>query len=276
MFLKCENLFPIGSFKLRGAGNALLMADPAELQQGVVTASAGNMAQGVAWWTRRLGLRCTAIVPDYAPAAKLGPFERMGGRVVRVPFDEWWQTLTDRGHPDVTGFFLHPVADSNVVAGNGTLGLELLDTLPDVDTVLVPFGGGGLASGIAVALDGKARVVGCEVETAAPLRASLEAKKPVSVEHQPSWVDGIGGGGLLPEMWPLVEARVPEALVSSLEEIGGAIRYLFARNQLVAEGAGAASLAPVLQRRVRGGQMVCIVSGGNIDPELFARILKGG
>lgn len=274
--LKCENLSPIGSFKIRGAGNAMLAAPRESLREGVVTASAGNMAQGVAWWARRLGVPCTAVVPERAPAAKLVPFQAMGGVVRRVAFEEWWETLVRRGHPDVRGHFIHPVADPEVIAGNGTIGLELAAACPEAESVLVPFGGGGLACGIAAALRGlghPGRVIACEVETAAPLTASLAAGEPVAIAHTPSWVDGIGGGGVLPEMWPLIQRLVPEAVVSSLDEIGAAVRYLAARAHLVAEGAGAAGLAPVLAGRVRAAGTVVILSGGNIDPPVLAGLL---
>lgn len=277
--LKCENLHPIGSFKLRGAGNALLEAPPARIASGVVTASAGNMAQGVAWWARKLGVPCTAVVPDTAPDAKLIPFEALGGRVLRVPYQEWWVTLERRGHPDAQGYFVHPVADPAVVAGNGTLALELLEQVPDLHTVLVPFGGGGLSCGIGATLHAmgrKVRVIGCEVETAAPLRASLAAGCPMVVDRIPSWVDGIGGSGMLEEMWPLVREVVPEAAVSSLAEVAHAVRVLAGEARLVAEGAGAASLSAVLAGRVDPAGVVCVVSGGNINPEILASILTGG
>lgn len=279
VYLKCENLHPIGSFKLRGAGNALLEASPDEIASGVVTASAGNMAQGVAWWARKLGVSCTAVVPDTAPDAKLVPYAALGGRVLRVPYADWWRTLEQRGHPDAPGYFVHPVADPAVVSGNGTLALELLEQVPELHTVLVPFGGGGLAGGIGAtfrALGRSVRVIGCEVETAAPLRASLAAGAPTAIDRTPSWVDGIGGSGMLQEMWPLVREVVPEAAVSSLAEVAHAIRVLAGEAHLVAEGAGAASLAPVLAGRVDPAGVVCVVSGGNINPDVLATILAGG
>jgi threonine dehydratase len=200
IWLKLECLQPIGSFKLRGAGNAMLLADPESLRHGVVTASAGNMAQGVAWNARRMGVPCTVIVPEHAPATKLAAIERLGAKAVKLPFDRWWQTLVDHGHPDVPGFFVHPVSDPAVIAGNGTVGLEILEDLPGVDAVLVPYGGGGLSCGIACALRGSgsdAKVWACEVETAAPLARSLEAGKPVPTDYRPSFVDGIGAPTLL-------------------------------------------------------------------------------
>src|SRR6187401_422813 len=222
IYLKLENLQPIGSFKLRGACNAMSVADRSLLKDGVYTASAGNMAQGVAWNARRMKIPCTVVAPDHAPRTKLEAIERLGGRVVPVPFERWWQVLVEREYPGMEGLFIHPVSDPAVIAGNGTIGLEILEDLPDADAILVPYGGGGLASGIASAVRGlgaRAAVHGCEVETAAPLAASLRAGEPRAVEYVPSFVDGIGGRGLLAEMWPLVSRLLAGSLVSTVAEI---------------------------------------------------------
>jgi len=278
VYLKLESLQPIGSFKLRGAGNALLTADPARLRHGVYTASAGNMAQGVAWWARRLGVPCAVIVPDHAPQTKLLAIERLGGRVVKVPFERWWQTLVDRSYPGMEGVFVHPVSDPAVIAGNGTIGLELLEDLPDLDAILVPYGGGGLSCGIASvvgALAPGARVFACEVETAAPLAASLRAGAPLSIDHTPSFVDGIGGKAVLAEMWPLARRLLAGSLVVSVAEVADAVRLLVERNRVVAEGAGATPVAAALRGLGGGGKVVCVVSGGNIDAARLARILLG-
>ena len=285
IWLKLENLQPIGSFKLRGAGNALRLAPRDALARGVYTASAGNMAQGVAWNARALGVPCAVVVPDHAPQAKLAAIERLGGRVIKVPFDEWWRVLVEHRFAGLEGWFLHPVSDPAVMAGNGTIGLEILEDLPDVDTVVVPFGGGGLSCGIAAALRGMAdaglarrsapRVLAAEVETAAPLSASLAAGAPVSVRHTPSFVDGIGGMSVLAEMWPLAKALLDGAVVSSLTEIAAALRLLAIRNRVIAEGAGAVSVAAALAGQAGGGKVVCVISGGNIDEAKLARILVG-
>ena len=278
IWLKLENLQPIGSFKLRGAGNAMLLAGRDRLARGVYTASAGNMAQGVAWNARRLGVPCTVVVPDNAPRTKLDAIERLGGRVLAVPYERWWQTMVEHSYPGIDGVFVHPVSDPAVVAGNGTIGLEIVDDLPDVETVLVPFGGGGLSCGIATAvraLRPNARVIGCEVATSTPLTAALAAGEPTRVTRTPSFVDGIGGMGVLAEMWPLVSTLLSGALVSSVEEIAAAVKLLIERARTVAEGAGAASLAAALRHRV-GGNVVCVVSGGNIDATKLATILGGG
>jgi len=278
IFLKLECLQPIGSFKLRGAGNAMALASPEALARGVYTASAGNMAQGVAWNARRLEIPCTAVVPDHAPRTKLDAIERLGGRIVRVPFERWWQVIVEHRYPGIEGLFIHPVADRAVVAGNGTIGLEIHEDLPDVDAVLVPWGGGGLSCGIASAVSAlrpAARVYGCEVETAAPLSASLAAGRPVAVDYTASFVDGIGGKTLLPEMWPLAQALLAGSLVVSLAAVAAAVRLLAERAHVVAEGAGATPVAAALSGRAGPGKIVCVVSGGNIDASVLAKILAG-
>ena len=276
--LKLECLQPIGSFKLRGATNAMALAGPEALRDGVYTASAGNMAQGVAWSARRLGLTATAIVPDHAPQAKLSALARLGTQVEKVPFDAWWQVLVDHGQAGRKGFFIHPVSDPSVMAGNGTIGLEILEDLPDVHTVLVPYGGGGLSCGIAAAIRAsasRARVIACEVDTAAPLSVALAAGRPVPAPYTASFVDGIGSKGVLPEMWPLASRLLDGALSSPLDDVAAAVRLLVERAHVVSEGAGAAPVAAALSGKAGRGKTVCVVSGGNIDARVLARILSG-
>jgi threonine dehydratase len=278
VYLKLECLQPIGSFKVRGAGNALLGAPPGALARGVYTASAGNMAQGVAFWARRLGVPATALVPENAPETKLAAIARLGGRSVKVAYAEWWQTLVDHGHPSQDGFFVHPVSDPAVMAGNATIALEILEDLPDVDAVLVPYGGGGLSCGIASvmrALRPQTRVYACEVETAAPLDASLRAGEARAIEHRPSFVDGIGGRSVLEEMWPLARTLLAGSLVVPVAAIAAAVRLLVERNRVVAEGAGAAPVAAALAGVSGARTIVCVVSGGNIDTARLVRILQG-
>jgi threonine dehydratase len=278
IYLKLENLQPIGSFKLRGATNAMRLAGPERLADGVYTASAGNMAQGVAWSARRMGVTATAVVPDHAPATKLAAIERLGGKTLKVPFDRWWQVMLEHHYPGLPGLFVHPVSDPAVMAGNGTVGLEILEDLPDVDTVLVPYGGGGLSCGIATAIRAlrpQARIYACEVATAAPLSASLAAGSPQMVDYQPSFVDGIGAKGVLEEMWPLACELLDGARVVPLAEVAAAVRLLAERNRVVAEGAGATPVAAALAGAGGGGKVVCVVSGGNIDSGKLAAILEG-
>jgi threonine dehydratase len=278
IYLKLENLQPIGSFKLRGAGNAMALAPPDLLAAGVYTASAGNMAQGVAWNARRLGIRCSVVVPDHAPEAKLSAIQRLGGEVIKVPFDRWWQTLGDRSYPGMDGLFIHPFDDPAVMAGNGTIGLEILEDLPGVDAVVIPYGGGGLSTGVASsirALKPDTRLYAAEVSTGAPLAASFAAGEPQEVVYTPSFVDGIGGKGVFAAMWPRVSALLDGALVSDLEDIAAAVRLLVERNRVVAEGAGAAPVAAALSGRAGTGKIACIVSGGNIDAGKLAKLLLG-
>ena len=279
LWVKLECLQPIGSFKIRGATNAMKLAPRATFERGVYTASAGNMAQGVAWCARELGVPCHVVVPDHAPATKLAAIERLGAEVIREPFERWWRVLEEHRYAGLDGLFIHPVSDPAVIAGNGTIALEILEDLADVDSVLVPFGGGGLSSGIAAgvrALAPRTKVFACEVETAAPLAAALAAGAPQPSAYTPSFVDGIGGRGVLAEMWPLVSSLLDGSIVVTLAGIAGAIRLLAERQRVIAEGAGAASLAAALSGRAPGRRIVCIVSGGNIDAAKLATILGGG
>ena len=278
IYLKLENLQPIGSFKLRGACNAMSVGDRSLLKDGVYTASAGNMAQGVAWNARMMNIPCTVIVPDHAPQTKLDAITRLGAKFIKIPFNDWWQVLVTRKFEGMKGLFVHSVSDPAVIAGNGTVGLEILEDLPDVDTVIVPFGGGGLISGIATAvktIKPAVKVFASEVETAAPLAPSLAASEPVKVEYIPSFVDGMGSAGLLAEMWPLVSELVNGSIVLSLKQIAEAIKLLMERSRVIAEGAGGSSFAAALTGKAGTGKTVCVISGGNIDAEKLIRILSG-
>lgn len=278
IYLKLENLQAIGSFKMRGAGNAMLLAGRDALAQGVYTASAGNMAQGVAWYARRMGVPCSVVVPDHAPDAKLAAIRRLGAAIVKVPFAEWMNVLKVRRYAGLSGYFVHPVSDAAVMAGNGTIGLEILEDLPNVDAVVIPFGGGGLSTGIASAvraLRPQTRIFACEVETAAPLAAALAAGVPREITYTPSFVDGIGAPFVLPEMWPRLARLLDGSLVMTLADVAAAIRLLVERNHIVAEGAGATPVAAALAGKAGRGKVVCVVSGGNIDPAKLSRILAG-
>ena len=278
IYLKLENLQPIGSFKLRGAVNAVRQAAPDAIRRGLVTASAGNMAQGVAWVARELGVPATIVVPEHAPETKLAAIERLGGRTIKVPFARWWQALEEARFDGVDGVFVHPVADELVMAGNGTIGLELLEDLHDVDAVLIPWGGGGLTTGIASAIKARrpgVRILPIEPETATPLNASIAAGAPREVDYRPSFVDGAGGRAVFPEIWHIARPLIDGAYVASLDETAAAIRLLAERARIVAEGAGALALAVAMSGRVGSGKLVCVVSGGNIDASTLTTILAG-
>jgi threonine dehydratase len=278
LWLKLENLQPIGSFKIRGATNAIRRASPEQLANGVVTASAGNMAQGVAWAAREAGVTATIVVPDHAPQTKLDAIERLGGRVIKAPHERWWQTMVEHRFEGVDGLFVHPVEDELVMAGNGTIGLEILEDLPDVDAVVIPYGGGGLTAGIASAvktLRPEAKVFTVEPETGAPFAASFAAGSPQPVDFAASFVDGAGAPVVLAKMWGIDSGLVDVALTASLDETAAAVRLLAERARVVAEGAGALSTAAALAGRAGTGKVVCVVSGGNIDSSRLATILAG-
>ena len=279
IFLKLENMQPTGSFKVRGAGYAVSHLSKDERARGVYTCSAGNMAQALAWHARSYGIPCTVIVPDTAPETKLAGIRRLGAEIVQVPWDEVWKVATThRFEPLKDWSFVHPFRDRRMIAGNGTIGLEILEDLPDVDAVVVPFGGGGLAAGIATAIKRRrpgARVYACEPETAAPLAASFQSGTAQTVTRIPSFVDGMGAQSVLPEMWDLVKDLLARSVVVSLREIASAIRLLVERNRVIAEGAGAAPVAAALSGKVRGRRVACVVSGGNIDVAKLQTILGG-
>ena len=292
IWLKLECLQPIGSFKIRGAANAIRQAPPESVSRGVLTTSAGNMAQGVAWVARDLGIPATIVAPDHAPETKIAAIERLGGRVIRVPYDRWWQAMEEGSYPGVEGLFVHPVMDDRVMAGNGTIGLELVeqfgsggsggeDRLKSVpSTVLVPWGGGGLTTGIAsalAALSPATRVYACEPETGAPVAATIANDGvPVAVDYRASFVDGAGSKALLPPMWERARGLLAGSHVISLDETAAAVRLLAERTRVVAEGAGALAVAAATSGRAGTGRIVCIVSGGNIDSSRLATILGGG
>jgi len=279
IYLKLENLQPIGSFKLRGALNAVKQIPHSELAAGVVTASAGNMGQGLAWAAREVGVPCTVVVPESAAETKLASIERLGGTVLKVPYDQWWDAIATSSTPAADGRFVHPVEDEAVMAGNGTIGIEILEDLPDPDAILVPFGGGGLSVGIASAvraLKPEVRVFAVEPEPAAALSASLAAGEPREVAGTPSFVDGSGAPRMLPKMWPLARGVLDGAFPVPIDDAAAAVRLLVNRARIVAEGAGALALAAALAGRGGAGKVVCVVSGGNIDEAKLRTILAGG
>jgi threonine dehydratase len=278
IYLKLENLQPINSFKIRGATNAVMLASEAERAKGLVTASAGNMAQGVAWAARELGVPATIAVPENAPEAKLAAIARLGGQVLKLPYDDWWNVIVTSHVDGVEGLFVHPVQDPRVMAGNGTIGLEVLEDLPDPDAVVIPYGGGGLTVGIASAIKAlrpQAKVFTAEPQTGAALAAALAAGHPADVDYQASFVDGSGSRRVLDTMWPLVTPLIDGALSIPVAEVAAAVRLLAERARVIAEGAGALALAAALSGRAGTGKVVCIVSGGNINLSKLADILNG-
>jgi threonine dehydratase len=278
IYLKLENLQPINSFKIRGAINAVMLASPADRAKGLVTASAGNMAQGIAWAARALGIPATIVVPDQAPEAKLSAIERLGGQVLKVPYDQWWNIIVTSHVDGVEGLFVHPAQDRAVMAGNGTIGLEILQDLPDPDAVVIPYGGGGLTGGIASAVKAlrpRTRIITAEPETAAGMAAAFAAGHPTDADYRPSFVDGAGGRRVLDTVWPLVQPLVDDALAIPVAEVAAAVRTLAERVRVIAEGAGALAPAAALSGRAGTGKIVCVVSGGNINLSKLTEILGG-
>jgi threonine dehydratase len=275
VWLKLENLQPIGSFKIRGAANVMARTPPELLARGVLTASAGNMAQGVAFCARRIGVPATIVAPDTAPATKIRAVERLGGRVILAPFADWWRTFETRAYPGVEATFIHAFDDLDVMAGNGTVSLELLEDLPSLDAVVIPWGGGGLSCGIAAVLRQLAprvKIYAAEVETAAPLAASLAAGEPRTVEYTPSFVDGIGSKMVFRNMFEHAQRLLDGSLVVTLDAAANAMKLVAERNRVIVEGASACAIAAALSGRAGSGKVAAIVSGGNIDLEKFAQL----
>jgi threonine dehydratase len=276
IYLKLETLQPINSFKIRGAMSAVMLASPDQRAAGLVTASAGNMAQGVAWVARELGLPATILVPETAPEAKLAAIERLGGTVRKLTYDDWWQTIVTGRADDIDGLFVHPVSDPAVIAGNGTIGLEILADLPDPDAIVIPYGGGGLTCGIATAiktLRPATKIITVEPDGGAAMAAAKRAGEPVDVDFRPSFVDGCGSRRVLDSMWPRVSPLVDEALAIGIDAAADAVRVLAEHVRVIAEGAGALAPAAALAGRAGTGKIVCVVSGGNINLSKLAEIL---
>jgi threonine dehydratase len=276
VYLKLEVLQPIGSFKIRGAYNAVRRLRPDELKNGVWTVSAGNAAQGVALAAQTVGARCSVMVMDTAPDTKIRAIERLGASIVRTTYDEAWQTVIAHRSDRMTGHFVHPFDDDDFIAGNGTAGLEILEDLPDVDAIIAPLGGGGLLSGIAAAvgaLKPRTKVFAAEPETAAPLSVSLAAGRPLYFDAwTASFVDGAGGKSVLESMWPLL-AQLSGSIVVSLDEVARGMKFVAERMHVIAEGAAGCAIAAALGGRAGGGKIVAVVSGGNIDLAMFASLV---
>jgi len=279
VFLKLENLQPTGSFKVRGAGNSVLAALERGEVRGVYTTSAGNMAQALAWHAQRMGLPCTTIVPDTAPQAKLAGIRRFGANIVQLPWDEVWSiTLNGVYAPLRESLYVPPFNHPDMIAGNGTIGVEIFEDLPSVEKVFVPIGGGGLISGIASGLKAhnpSIRVIAVEPETATPFTTSLKEGRPCQVNRTPSFVDGSGASSVFPDMWARLRGLVTESHVVTLKETAAAIRFLFERHRLVAEGAAGTALAAAYAADSESSTIVAVISGGNIDVGKLTTILSG-
>lgn len=276
--LKLENLQPSGSFKLRPIANAILTKPPGTLSAGVHTFSSGNSAVAMAWMANRIGTSATAVVPEGAAESKLELLRALGARIVTQPFAQWWSAVTSGHHPQFDSVYIDAVRDPAAFAANGTIALEICEDLPDVDAIFVPFGGGGLACGIANALRAlrpAVKVIACELETAHPLQSARAAGGPIDSPCEPGFVTGVGFGSILAEMWPVTSRLIDDIVTVSLSEVAAAIRLMAAGNKVIAEGAGAIAVAAALSNRHRFGNVCAVVSGGNLDLALLAKILRG-
>jgi threonine dehydratase len=274
--IKAECLQPYGSFKIRAAANVLAGFSPEELERGVACPSAGNFGQGLAYAASRRGVPLAVHAPDNAAEVKLEVMRSLGAKVHVHPFDEWWRIMTSRQTGTDDGLFVHPVCEPGVILGNGTIGLEIAEDWAEADTIVVPVGGGGLITGIALALRSlghKARIVACEVETAAPLSAAMRAGEPVTVERSASFVDGIGSTRVLDEMWPLLRELVDDVITVSVKEAEHGVRLAARTSHLIAEGAAGVALSAAMSPSCPGKRVVAILSGGNIDRTELCRIL---
>jgi threonine dehydratase len=276
--LKLENLQDIGSFKIRPIGNAVLARSAAELRRGIYTTSTGNSALGVAFMARRLGILATAVVPANAPETKLDKLRSLGARIDMRPTGEWWRAIRSGTLEGQEGVYIDAVRNPASLAGDATIGVEILAQAPDIEAILIPFGGGGLACGISCAvraLKPEVKIIACELASAHPLRAAFDAGGPVDTPHAPGFVSGVGFGTVLPEMWPLAKAMIDGVISVSLEEVAAAIKTMVESNHVVAEGAGAVAVAAALSGRYAETKVCAVVSGGNIDSSMLATILAG-
>jgi threonine dehydratase len=277
IYLKLENLQPVNSFKIRGAVNAIEHAQPAQLAKGVWTASAGNMALALAWYAKKIGVKCTVLVSDLVPQDKLTKLKQHGCLIKKVPFHAWVEVIQTHQFEGLEGVFVHPVSNVHVMAGNGTIGVEILEDLPDVDSIIMPYGLGGLVCGIGSALrqlQPHVSLYASETQAATPLASSVAAGKQVSVDYNPSFVDAMGAPMLLAEMWPLAKSLIDDVIVNPLSEVAAAMKQLAEQNRIIAEGAGAVSVAAALSGKAGSGKIVCVVSGGNIDTDKLITILS--
>ena len=275
--LKLEILQPINAYKLRGAANAVGLLSESERKRGVWTISAGNAGQGVAYAARQAGVPCTVVVIATAPESKIERMRALGASLIPVPYEVAWKALEERSFPGVEGTFVHPFDDHNFITGHATMGLEILEDAPDTAAVIAAIGGGGLITGVGSALKAlnpQIRVWGAEPETAAPAALSFAMGSPQAFKDwKSSFVDGAGGQSLFPRMWDRMKPVVDGCIVVSLDETKRAMRLMAEKTRVIAEGAGALSVAAALTGKAGQGPIVAIVSGGNVDLKKFCEII---
>lgn len=278
IYLKLENLQPTGAFKIRCQGNVITSARAEDLSHGVFTGSSGSSGMAMAYVARQLGLTARVYAPEDAPLNKVAAIRDQGAAVHMLPTDDWWNIIQTGSYPGEKGFYANAVNCPDAIAGNGTIGVEIFEDLPEVDTVIVPFGGGGVSSGIASAfhaLKPSVKIFGAESTAAMPLAAAFKTGGPVVVPRSSCFISGMGVDTILPDMWPLVQSLLTGAVAAELSDVAHAIKLMFVRNRIVAEGAGAVALAAALSGKAGSGKIVCVVTGGNLNSVDMVDILRG-
>lgn len=276
--LKLEGLQPTGSFKVRPVASAVFARPAGSLQAGIHTVSSGNTALAVAWLARKLGIEAAAVVAPGAPRVKLEGLRTLGARIIELPFDSWWHAVEAQSVDGEPGVYIDAARDPAAIAGDGTLGMEILEELPHVEAIFTPLGSGALACGIACAaraLRRDVRVIACELETAQPFTAALRAGRVIATEARAGFVSGVGFHSLLPQLWPLAREMIDGSLTVSLTEVASAIALLARHNRIIAEGAGAIPVAAALSGRHPFRRVCAVVSGGNLDESKLCTILAG-
>ena len=277
IYLKLENLQPTNAYKIRGAANAVARLSDEQRSRGVWTISAGNAGQGVAYAARALGVPCSVVTIETAPQTKLDRMRALGATIVPVSYEEAWRAAEAHAFEGMDGTFIHPFDNHDFIAGHGTMGIEIMEDLPAVRTVIAAIGGGGLITGVGSAvkaIDPAVEVIGVEPETAAPYALSLKQGGPSRfTDWTPSFVDGAGGQSVTERMWERMQPVVDRTITVSLEETRQAMRVIADKARAIAEGAGALSVAAALSGKAGEGPIVCVVSGGNIDLAKFSELI---
>jgi len=277
IWLKLENLQPTNAYKIRGATNAVAHLSDEERAKGVWTISAGNAGQGVAYAARKFGIPSTVVAIESAPQTKLDRMRALGATIVPVSYQQAWEAAEAHAFEGLDGTFIHPFDNHDFIAGHGTMGLEILEDLPEVRTVIAAIGGGGLITGVGSAIKAKrsdVRVLGAEPETAAPYAYSLREGGPSWFpDWQASFVDGAGGKSVTERMWQRMRAVTDGTITVTLDQVRAAMRLMAEKSRTISEGAGALALAAALTGEAGDGPIVCVVSGGNIDIPKFAELV---
>ena len=275
--LKLENLQPTNAYKIRGATNAVSLLSDEERARGVWTISAGNAGQGVAYAARAAGIPCSVVAIETAPRTKLDRMRALGATIVPVSYEQAWQAAEAHAFEGVDGTFIHPFDNDRFIAGHGTMGLEIVEQLPEVRTLIAAIGGGGLITGAGSAVKAllpEVKVIGAEPETAAPYAFSLaQGGASRFPDWQASFVDGAGGQSVTTRMWQRMQPVVDGAITVTLDQTRDAMRLIAEKTRTISEGAGALALAAALTGQAGEGPIVCIVSGGNIDLRRFAELV---